>query len=223
MRNRANPLTGATTTRKRRNTAPQMNGNADSTVIRYKALGSTTIAYSTAGAADFRAYIPGFNARLAGTAGVDVVSFYATGVFRPGTMLKWEPTTSPTKGGRVFLGFTDNPEIIATIGGLWQTYAQSGASGDYAPFANAVKGLGSVVSFPAWQEYEVAVPSKLRRKRFDTNRTIVLTDSNIIDRCCQVAMFMCADGYDSLTAGQGVGGLWYHDVVDCEGLHSNAT
>lgn len=223
MRNRTNPLTGSTAPRKRRNTVTYQSGNVDQSLIKYKALGATTIAYGASGAADFRVYVPGINTRLASTAGADVVSFYATGVFKPGTMLRWEPNTSPTKGGRVFVGFTDNPEVIATIVAQWNTYSSSGTGADYASYSNSVKGLGTLVSFPAWQEYEFQLPTKLRRKRFDINGAMVLTDVNQLDRSAQVAMFMCADGYDSLTAGQGVGGFWYHDVVDVEGLHSTAT
>lgn len=223
MRANTNPLTGAATTRRRRNGVTRMSGGADDAVIKSKALGANTVCYGIAGAADFRVYVPGMDTRLASTAGSSVVSYYATGVFRPGTSVRWEPTISPTQGGRMFVGFTDNPEVIRDIYSAWSQYVNSGASGDYATYSNLIKGLGNLVSFPAWQEWESQIPSRLRRKRFDTNTTVDLFDVDVVERSAQLAMFACADGFTSITAGSVIGSFWYHDVVDVEGLHSIAT
>ncbi|UQZ09603.1 putative capsid protein [Freshwater macrophyte associated tombus-like virus 2] len=223
MRNQANPLTGSTATRRRRNAVTKMSGNGDNALIKYKALGANTVSYGTAGAVDFRFFIPGLSTRLAGTAGANVVSYYSTGVFKPGTMVRWEPTTSPTMGGRMFVGFTDNPEIMVSILTAWNTYSTSGLSADYATYSNLVKGLGNLISFPAWQDGDFQIPTKLRRKRFDVNETLTLTAVNDVERCAQVAMFACADGYAGISAGNVVGSFWYHDVVDVEGLHNTAT
>jgi hypothetical protein len=222
MRNRENPLTGSTATRKRRNTAPSMTGNGDGTMIKYKALGATTVMQSSSGAADYRVYSPGTNYRLASVAGPNVVKQYATAVFKPGTHIRWEPTLSPTVGGRGFVGFTDNPEVMAALFQAYSDYETSPGSGTYATYANKVKGLANMQSFPAWQEWECPVPSRLRRKRFDSNSNVALFDENDLDRSAQVTMFAAFDGI-SLSGGSGLGSFWYQDIVDVEGLSGEAT
>lgn len=177
---------------------------------------------SASGAAEWRFYVPGLDLRLASTAGVDVVSHYATAVFKPGTHIRWEPTISPTKGGRGFVGFTDNPEIMRDIIVAYSDYETTPTLANYAIYSNKVKGLANMQSFPAWQEWECAIPTRLRRKRFDANRNVELFNVDQLDRCAQVVMFAAFDGID-LESGSGLGSFWYHDVVDVEGLSGVAT
>lgn len=201
---------------------PTMSSNGDSTLLKYKSLGSNVTMLSAAGAITARWYIPGNTFSCSGTAGQQVAGFYATGVFRPGTYLRWEPTVSPTLGGRGFVGFTDNPEIIVDIGTLWSAYQTTKTAADYVAYSAAVKGLANVVSFPMWAEWEGQVPTRLRRKRFDSNETATFLNVDVMDRSCQVAMFACFDGTSAATDA-GIGSFWYHDVIDVEGLHSQAT
>lgn len=222
--NKTNPLTGNPATRKRRNTQVTMSpSSADGSIIRYKALGSNVTSIDNAGGVSARWYVPGMNARIANSAGPDVVSYYATGKFLPGTMVKWEPTTSPTAGGRVFVGFTDNPELMVNLYNLLEAYEVAPSGGSYAPYSNAVKGLCNTISFPLWQEKDIEVPLRTRRKRFDCNSSIVVNVVDQLDRSAQVAMFACIDGYSGVSVGSNLGSFWYKDVVDVEGLSGSAT
>lgn len=201
---------------------PTMVNTGDSTTLRYKSLGGNVVQIGAPGAIAARWYIPGNSNQCSGTAGQVVASNYSTGVFKPGTMLRWEPTTSPTAGGRGFVGFTDNPEIIKNIGTLWAAYQSTPGATEYGAYASSVKGLANLTSFPMWAEWETQIPTRLRRKRFDCNETASLLDVDVLDRSCQVAMFACFDGSSVATNG-GLGSFWFHDVLDVEGLHSEAT
>lgn len=209
-----NPVSGGV--RKRRNKMPMLQGTGDATVVRYSSLGSSlsTGTGSNQGLVS-RYYVPGYTSDLVNGSGASIVSFYSTGKFLPGTSVKWEPSVSFTTSGRVVVGFTDNPEIISAIGTL-----ASNASTSYAPYLAAVKGLGSVRSFPVWQETTVPFPSRLRRKRFDINATVNTLQADTLDRCAQTAMFVAVEGAPTSTA---LGSFWYHDVVDVEGVTSLVT
>lgn len=222
--NKLNPLTGSTSTRKRRVTMPSTQPTShDGAIIRYKSLGSTMVAANTAGAVMARWYCGGLNARIANAAGPDVVSYYATSVFRPGSSLRWEPTVSPTVGGRMFVGFTTNPEVMVSLYNALEAYEVTPNGTTYAGYSNLVKGLSNTMSFPMWMEKEIQIPTKLRRKRFDCNSSIAVNAVNDVDRSVQVAMFACADGFTGISTGGGIGSFWYNDVVDVEGLNGTAT
>lgn len=197
--------------------------SADSAVIRYKALGANTVSLSGAGAVIARWFCGGNNARLANAAGPSVVSYYATSVFRPGTTVRWEPTVSPTLGGRMFVGFTTNPEVMVNLYNALEAYEVTPNPATYSAYSNLVKGLSNMVSFPLWTERDMQVPTKLRRKRFDCNQSILVNNVDQCDRSVQVAMFACADGYGTITNGTSIGSFWYNDVVDVEGLSGVAT
>jgi len=216
-----NPLTGDSSRRKRRVRQPVLNGSGDRTMVRYKSLGNN-VSLSLAGlGVTARWYIPGLTTLLNNTAGPAIVSFYSTGLFKPGTHLRWEPVVSPTVGGRIFVGFTDNPEVAANITAAWNTFTTTPTTGNYATYAGAVKGLASTESVPLWQTCEWNVPTTLRRKRFDVNQDVTLTSIDQLDRSLQVAMFACIEGVD-LESGV-VGSFWFSDVVDVEGVHGTAT
>lgn len=226
MRNRNNvsPLTPNNTVRKRRSTPPTMTTTSnDSSIIRYRALGANMVSLNNAGSVMARWYVGGMNARIANAAGPDVVSYYATCAFKPGTMVRWEPTTSPTAGGRMFVGFTDNPEVMVGLYNALEAYEVTPNSTTYGVYSNLVKGLCNMISFPMWQERDIPVPMRMRRKRFDCNQTVVVNDPNVMDRSAQVAMFACADGYSGISVSSTIGSFWYHDVVDVEGLSGTAT
>lgn len=200
--------------RRRRTTGVASSSRSDASIIRYSTIGDT----ATIPAADpliavpTRHYAPGYGAGVVNSTGPDLVGYYSTGKFLPGTRIRWEPNVAFTTPGRVFVGFTDNPEVISQIEGLRTT--------NRTTYASRVKGLSSVISFPVWQETEVDFPMKMRRKRFDINETLDLTDNNAVDRSAQVSMFACIEGAPANTQ---CGSFWYHDIVDVEGIHPQLT
>lgn len=203
--------------RRKRTRAPTTSGSGDTSVVKYSTLGQTIGTAGSIGAsAAFRMFIPGNSSELVNAAGPTIVSYYSTGRFLPGTKIRWEPNVSFTTTGRLFVGFTDNPEICATIKALYDTYVASPTAANYAAYANPVKSLGSVVSFPIWQETDIAFPTRIRRKRFDVNSTASLTDSNVLDRSMQTTMWVALEA--GPTTNQFVGGFHYHDIVDVEGV-----
>lgn len=189
--------------RRKRTSKPRLNQNG--TIIEYSAIGTTLTTDTTGVGLTQRNYTPGSAGFLTQTIGPDIVARYSTGRFMPGTHIRWEPSVSFTSPGRVFVGFTDNPEVIVAIASL------SGTN-----YGNKVKGLGDVRSFPVWQETDIAFPTQCRRKRFDSN-----SDPNyaadVLDRCTQMYMFAWVEGAPNSTS---LGSFWYHDKVSVEGIHS---
>lgn len=213
--------------RRRRSAAPRIETNGDGATLRYNCSGTTQGTYGTLGVgATRRLFIPGFdtsvgtdNADIIANAGTTIASYYSSARFLPGTKLKWEPSCSFTTSGRVYVGFCDNPEVVRTILSLQNTFRASSLLADYNAYANAVKSLGSTISFPVWQETEIPFPTRLRRKRFDIDEATLTVDS--LDRSMQTAMFAAIEGGPGTAST--VGNFWYHDVLDVEGLHSVAT
>lgn len=190
--------------RRRRNKQPNIKQTSGtSSVVKYSALGQTLSSDVNGDVWYHRLYIPGFSGGLTQTVGPAVVGYYSTGKFQPGTTLRWEPSVSFNTTGRVYVGFTDNPEVIENLRPL---------SGGTA--VNAVKGLGDVISFPVWQETEIPFNTRMRRKMFDTNLTFT-SGIDTVDRCCQTAMFLAVDGMPASTRA---GSLWFHDNVAVEGM-----
>lgn len=197
-----------------------MSGNTDSTVIRYNALGYN-MESKVNGLGGFRRhYIPGFGATMSNPYGSAICSYYSTGIFKPGTTITYEPSVSFTTPGRVVCGFTDNPEVISLIEAkLLAAYAAPTNVALWTDYVSAVQSLGSVRTFPVWQETQIPFPTKLRRKRFDVNTTIT-NDANIYDRSCQCTLYVAFVG---TTADINPGILRFHDVVDVEGIQPAIT
>lgn len=198
--------------RKRRLRQPTMNQNGGNTLLKYSSIGISVVTDVTGNAQPNRKYIPGCPNDLVNSVGPDVAAYYSTGKFLPGTHARWEPSVSFTTTGRVFVGFTDNPEIIESM--------ETTRTANPGAYRNLVKGLENVISFPVWQETEVPFPSKLRRKRFDCNETLA-NSADVYDRSCQIAMFAAIEGGPA--AATTMGSFWFHDVLDVEGLHAVAT
>lgn len=209
-------VTSGSDTRKRRNRGPKIEGSGDRILLRSAAVGSNCQYYN--GVVQKRHYVPGNINSLANWSGPTIAAHYATGVFKPGTKLRWEPTISPISGGRVFVGFTDNPEVAQTLELYANVYYSDKSAANYDAFAIRVKGLGNLISFPAWVEKDIPFPTKLRRKRFDVNTTASFSNVDVLDRSCQVSVFMCADGFADLPNGSLIGSFWHYDVLDLEGL-----
>ncbi len=216
-----NPVEGGVRRRRTRN--PVLTGSGDQSVVRYSALSQNVSTRGGIGCAVFRRlYIPGYGdiTVFSNASGTAVASYYSTGKFQPGTRIQWEPSVSFTTSGRLFVGFTDNPEVITTINTAYDTFLATSTQGNYDAYAALVKGLGSVVSFPVWQETPITFPTKIRRKRFDINSTINNT-VDVFDRCCQTAMFVALEGAPATNAA--MGGFHFHDIVDVEGITGTST
>lgn len=208
--------TTGTSTRRRRNRAPKVESSGDQITVRSTAIGSNCTFVN--GVVQKRHYIPGNANSLGNYSGPTIASLYATGLFKPGTKIRWEPTISPTSGGRVFVGFTDNPEAMARLENAANAYFSDRTAAKYDDYSSLVKSLGNLISFPAWCEKDITFPLRTRRKRFDCNELIAFDDVNQLDRSCQQSLFMCADGLSGVTSGASIGSLWYYDVLNLEGL-----
>lgn len=206
----ANAVAGTSRRRRRLTTGVRSSGTEQSQILKYATL-SVTLTLDAAGEqkAYNRKYIPGNPDGLTSTVGPQVASYYSTGKFLPGTTAEWIPSVGFTTSGRVYVGFTDNPEVANTITAL------AGS----AAYITAVKSLGDVISFPIYQSEKIMIPTKLRRKMFDSNAANT-SAIDTLDRSMQTCMFMCIEGG---TAGQSVGGWRYEDHLQVEGLHSIVT
>lgn len=193
--------------RRKRNTPPRL--DTDGAVVKYNVQGSVISSDANGLSTSARYYVPGYTGGLSNPSGPNLVQWYSTGKFEPGTTVRWEPSVSFTTTGRVIVGWTDNPEVIASLIALTGT-----------TYVNAVKSLGSAISFPVWQETEIKFPTRLRRKRFDVNATVSVTAVDVLDRCCQTAMFVAFEG---APASISLGNFWYRDRVNVEGLHGLTT
>ncbi len=195
--------------RRRRNKQPTMAGSSNGTIIEYSAIG-TTVGSDAAGlASGRRLFAAGDLSNLSNTVGPTICSYYSTGTFLPGTKVRWEPSVSFTTTGRVYVGFTDNPEVMSAFIALATP----------AAVINAVKGLGDVISFPVWQETDITFPTATRRKMFDTNSNIT-NNVDVLDRSVQRFMLFAVEGAPATTT---LGQMWYHDKVALEGIHNVVT
>lgn len=190
--------------RKRLNSVTSAMAGNDTQRLNYKTLGSTVTTNELGERAVPRYYIPGYSVGLAFSSGAKIASFYSTGKFLPGTRARWVPSVGFTQPGRVYVGFTDNPEVIQAIAGFIGT----------AAYSEAVKGLGNVITFPIYQDHEFMVPSRLRRKMFDTNISSPF-GVDTLDRSCQTAMFALVEG---APLNISVGSFHFTDSLLVEGL-----
>nr|WRQ65623.1 structural protein [Tolivirales sp.] len=195
--------------RKRQNKLSSMT-SGDANRLKYSSLGVSLSTTASGNVWDFyRLYVPGESSGLTATVGPTIASYYSTGKFLPGTMTEWIPSVGFTTSGRVFVGFTDNPEVMVNIIALVGTSA----------YGAAVKGLGDVISFPIYENRSWMVPTKLRRKMFDVNASGPY-DANVLDRSAQIAMFVAIEGGPASTT---VGGVRCVDNLLVEGIQSTAS
>lgn len=207
--------------RRKRVRQPIMSSNGDSTLVKYSALSATLATRGTTGTeVNSRYFVPGWNFSGSTSAGPSIVSYYSSGKFLPGTKIRWEPSVSFTTTGRVFVAFTDNPEVATSMQSLAAAYVAAPSSTTFDPYINAIRGMGSVISFPLWQETDIPFPTRLRRKRFDVNASIA-ANPDTLDRCMQTSMWVAVEGGPSTATP--LGGFWFHDVLDVEGVQPLAT
>lgn len=196
--------------------------SGDATQLRYHIISATVTSDAAGNRVLRRNYIVGSNGNgdVLPAPGTAVASYYSTGKFLPGTVAKWCPSVSFNTSGRVFAGFTDNAEVAAQINTLYNTYATTPTTINYTNYADAVKALGNVTSFPIWQETVLQVPTRLRRRMFDINTAADLQNADVLDRCMQTVLFFAFEGVNTNTV---CGITEYHDVMYVEGLHNRAT
>lgn len=216
----ANPVPGGV--RRKRSTQPKMELRSfDGSVVKYCAQSTTVASVGGIGSGSYRRFfVPGYPGNLTSSAGASICSYYSTGVFKPGTTCRWEPSCSFNTSGRIFVGFTDSAEVAFNISALRDTFVATPTPATYAAYADQLKALGTTTSFPIWQETVVDIPLRTRRKRFDTDSTPSGSVDNL-DRNMQTAMFTAIEGAPA--ANQALGNFWFRDVVDVEGMHSNVT
>lgn len=208
--------------RRRRTSAPAMSRGGDATIVKYSTLGNTlSTASTTGGAGDVRFYMPGLRTGITNPIGPDIVSSYSEGKFLPSTHIRWEPSVSFTVSGRVLCGFTDNPEVIVSLNTLLATFVTTPTAGNLTAYLDGIRGLGTMRSFPVWQETDVPFPTRTRRKMFDTNANIGSFDVNLVDRTAQTAFFVGVEG--GPTTATPLGSFHYTDHVRVEGIHGVIT
>lgn len=218
----------------------QRTSNAGS-IITYNAVGDSV--YSNTGSSSnglsgiARVYMPGIDTfstytasvsnKLVGIptstcAGRNLIQSYSTGRFLPGTTASWTPSVGFTSPGRIFVGFTDNPEVAYGMLALLATSLTTYAAADYVAYGSAVKNLANVVSYQIFEPFTVSMPTVIRKKRFDCNAVEPLsatTGTDALDRCMQQCMFVYIEGADGITSP---GGFMFHDKVDVEGIRALA-
>lgn len=207
--------------RRRGPSAPQMEKqNGDSTILKYNVIGPSTVTDTNGNAAQLRYYVPGSTTGLTSSPGPAIAGYYSTGKFMPGTRIRWEPSCSFTQTGRVFVAFTDNPDIARVAYTKYNAY-QFGTPAEYFAFANEVKAMQNVISFPIWQETEIPFPTKLRYKSFAVNTQTDPSDASDLNRSYQTGMFVLIEGTGA-TPGS-YGSFWFHDKLMVEGITSGNT
>lgn len=200
--------------RRRRSQQPSVSNRGQTSIIKYSSIGTNIASGATGVGTGGRKYVPGWPGSIVNTAGTSVVSYYSTAKFLPGTTIRWEPSVGFTTSGRVFVGFSDNPEVIAEMESL-----RAGDAAAQLVYGNLVKGMYDVVSFPVYQETDIHFPQRMRRKMFDVNVQLA-NDVNVYDRSCQQSMHVWVEGCPVNTT---LGSLWFHDVIEVEGLHAVPT
>ncbi len=219
--NNGTPTGGRTRRRRNRQTAVK-SVSGETSIIKYAGLGYSLASDANGNAGGIRPYIGGnaVGTFTATPSGVSVASNYNEYRFMPGSRIRWEPSVSFVTPGRVYCCFCDNPEVNVAIYTALNTYLGAPTSLNYNLYANYVKAMGSLVSFPVYKEAEIEVPQKARRKTFDVNVNINLTDVNVVNRSAQTIFWYCFDGCPVST---GLGSFWYHDTLMVDGLTVNST
>lgn len=192
------------------NRVPRLIDHGTSSMIKYASYGNGLNTDGLGNGATYRLYCPGASLGLTGP-GPGLVANYSTAKFLPGTMAKWIPTVGTVTPGRIFVAWCDNPEINKNLYLAWFAYDSSPGSTTYSNYANLVRSIGDCRAYTVYNEAIFTMPTKMRRKVYDTNITI---DSGTpvfdYDRCVQYGMWVCTDGG---ATGTGMGVFEFHDNV----------
>ncbi len=208
--------------RRRRNRAPTIKSSGlETSMLKYSALGATLTTDANGNSGGFRPYVGGnyLGTFTATPTGVVIASSYNEFRFLPGTRARWEPSVGFTSSGRIYVAFCDNPEVNYQIYQAYQTYQGAPTGLNYNLYANNVKAMGSLLSFPVYKETDVQLPDKIRRREFDINVNISMTDVNAINRSVQTIMWIAIDG---CAANSGVGSFLYHDNLMVSGMSATS-
>lgn len=201
--------------------------SADTSVIRYSALGGSADTTANGNYANLRYYIGGNTSGTGSRPGHTIVGLYDTCRFLPGTHIEWVPNLGSNNPGRLWYCFTDNPERARNLFISWFNW--NGESDPptkqvlFDQYRNAVQSTANLASVPIWQPTKIQLPTGTRRKRFDVDK---LADSGSTDpieqlsRSMQQGFFWFVDGAGS---GNNAGSMLFHDIVEVEGLGLVAT
>lgn len=104
--------------------------------------------------------------------------------------LHYTPAVGTTTPGKVWVGYTDNPEII-----------YKAVTGDYSQgdLLSIVKTLRHSNVFPVWQSWTMNLPSiAARRKMYSVDLTAA-SSAEVVDRTTHGAFLVCLEGTPSAT------------------------
>lgn len=135
-----------------------------------------------------------------GTIGAAIANTYSQYVYET-CVLRWLPSIGPGSaeaGGRVYVGYVDNPEAI-------KTYMAATTANQIL----YIKGNRNMRSFNVWENGVYALPLTRRRKMFDVNNAPTHTLENDNDRSTQ-GLFIFA--YESVGTSITMG-AWQSEVL----------
>ncbi len=189
-------------TKKQRNT-PQ-NNNSDTLVLKTIGFSNDMTAasslYSTVIAVDGRTGGTG-----AGAGGASIMNNYRS-YFYQSMVIRFVPKLGPgtsASGGRIFMSYTDNPEV----------YDSWNALTDANKLVTIKKMYDHKVG-PVWKQWIYRVPLTRRRSWFDVNYNIT-DDVNVDDRSVQGYVFVVAE---TINATDIVGNLEVKSVIHLKGM-----
>lgn len=137
-----------------------------------------------------------------------IAGFYNEYVY-DSLVIEWLPLIAPgtaDAGTRCYIGYVDNPEVVATL-----------TAATAATTVGAVKGIRNFKAFNAWEHFRYTVPLTRRVKTFNVNTTSLHTDPEINARSTQGAVVM---GLDSLTAAGTYGAWRSYYTITLKGLQT---
>ncbi len=123
--------------------------------------------------------------------------------------LHYTPAVGTTTSGKVWVGYTDNPEIIYKAIGTYTT----------SDLLNIVKTLRHNNVFPVWQSWTMNVPNIAPRRKMYSIDTTAAGSSEIVDRCTHGAFIVALEGGPATT---NVGVLTASHEFALRGLQSYA-
>ncbi len=140
-----------------------------------------------------------------GSIGESIAKNYSEYVY-DSLVFRWLPSVGPgvaAAGGRGYVGYTDNAEMM-------MTYAGATATGTIS----AVKSHRNMKSFNVWEPFVYSVPLTRRRKTFDTNSTIETT-VDVYDRSVQG---MVVFGAETVGATDTIGRWQVEGIMTLKGM-----
>ena len=131
-------------------------------------------------------------------AGSDVVKHYQDYKYTQAA-LEWLPSIGPAStdaGGRIYIAYIDNPELIVTF--------KAATAVNQLPM---VRNCANVRDFNMWERFTYHVPLTYRRKMFNVDPTVSTPGNEETDRAVQGLVIISYVSINN-TAATGVLGQW---------------